>query len=298
LRCFAKATAGVRIEPLPARTRGCDSYAVRFCPLVIAAAFAGSISCVSAFHEYVVFGDAPVYPASVSAEVGDLVPFEIRPAVPAGSRWSLECRGRVRFAEQPTSTALDWTANPRAVRLETIVSPWDPAPPSEHSSRGWLSYSLRDEGETSVLDRELPFHRVEFKEIGPVTFSYSYAVGGDSPTLTVAERGERIVATYRTPADKGVPLAPRIDAMLLESGNRTILYAEVRTDFGTVPKEVVGYDVTLSYAKVRVGGPVEIIVAGWSGHEGYWKAFTVTRYPENTSKAKAPTSANGGGSPS
>ncbi|HVW27158.1 MAG TPA: hypothetical protein VHC69_17450 [Polyangiaceae bacterium] len=247
---------------------------------------------MSAFHEYVIFGDASVYPPLVSAEVGDLVPFEVRPAVPAGSQWSLECRGRVRFTDQPTSTGLDWTANPRAVRLETIVSPWDPLPPSEHPSRAWLSYSLRDEGEASILDRELPFRRVAFKEIGPVTYSFSYAVGGDAPSLTVADRGERIVATYRTPADKGVPLAPRIDAMLLESGNRTILYAEVRTEFGTIPKELVGYDVTLSYAKARVTGPVEIIVVGWIGHDQYWKPFTVTRYPE-----KAPTTRSAPSSP-
>jgi hypothetical protein len=230
--------------------------------------------------EYSAFGDAPIHPERVSAEVGDIVPFEVRPAVPAGSEWSLECYGRVRFADQKESSGMDWTANPHAVRLETIVSPWDPLPPSEHTSRRWLSYGLRSEGESSVLDHELPFHRVAFKEIGPVTFAAVFATGGDAPTLTVAEAGERVVATYRTPTDKGVPQAPHIDAMLLESGNRTILYAEVRTDFGSVPREPIGYDVTLSYAKARVQGPVEIIVVGWIGHDDYWKPFTVTRYPE------------------
>lgn len=257
--------------------------------LVSAAAFVGCVACVSALREYSAFGNAPLHPSLVSAEVGDLVPFEVRPAVPEGSQWSLLSNGRVRFADQPESSGLDWTASPRAVRLETIVSPWDPLPPSEHSSRGWLNYSLRDEGETLVLDRELPFHRVAFREIAPVTFAAAFALGGDAPTLTVSDRGERVVATYRTPSDKGIPHAPRVDAMLLESGNRTILYAEVRTDFGTIPREMVGYDVTLSYAKMRVGGPVEIIVVGWIGHDAYWKPFTVTRFPEKpTPRPPAP----------
>jgi hypothetical protein len=251
----------------------------------IVATLAGSISCVSALQEYTAFGEAPVHPEVVSAEVGDVVPFEVRPAVPPGSQWSLQCFGRVRFAEHPESSSIDWVANPHAVRLETIVSPWDPLPPSQHTSQHWLGYGLREEGESSVLDRELPFHRVEFKEIGPVTFAATFAIGGDTPKLTVADAGERIIATYRTPTDKGVPLAPHIDAMLLESGTRTILYAEVRTDFGSVPKEPMGYDVTLSYAKARVAGPVEIMVVEWIGHEDYWRPFTVTHYPEKAAKA-------------
>ncbi len=237
------------------------------------------MSCVSYLQQYTAFGNAPVYPDMVSAEVGDLVEFEVRPAVPAGSEWSLQCKGRVRFVDQPTSTSLDWTASPRAVKLETLVSPWDPSPPREHTSRQWLWYAMRDQGESSLLDRELPFHRVAFHEIGPVTFAATYALGGDEPTLTVNSQGERVVVTYRTPTDKGTPVAPIIDAMLLESGGRTILYAEVRTDFGDLPREPVGYDVTLSYAKARVAGPVEIVVAGWTGHGEYWSPFTVTRYP-------------------
>lgn len=252
----------------------------------IAAALVGSVSCVSAVKEYSAFGEAPVYPEHVSAEVGDLVPFEVRPAVPVGSEWSLLCWGRVRFAEKTDSSALDWSANPHAVRLETIVSPWDPLPPSEHTSRRWLSYGLLMEGESSVFDRELPFHRVAYKEIGPVTFAATFATGGDAPTLTVADAGERVVATYRTPTEKGVPHAPHVETMLLESGNRTILYAEVRTDFSSVPKEPVRYDVTLSYAKARVQGPVEIIVVGWTGHEDFWRPFTVTRYPDKAKPAK------------
>lgn len=249
----------------------------------------GASSCVSYVQEYVAFGNATLEPSSVSAEVGDLVPFEIRPAVPPGSEWSLECHGRVRFAESPDASSLDWTANPHAVRLETVVSPWDPMPPGERSSQKWLSYSLRDQGETAFVDRELPFHRVAYREIAPVTFASTYAIGGDAPTLTVNDRGERVVVTYRTAADKGVALAPRVDTMLLESGNRTILYAEVRTDFGIVPKEPMGYDVALSYAKARVTGPVEIIVVAWVGHGDYWKPFTVSRYPDPGPRARART---------
>ena len=268
---------------------------MRFRLHAVVAALLGSTACVSYFQEYVAFGNAPVHPNVMAAEVGDIVPFEVRPAVPPGSEWSLECMGRVRFADQPTASSVDWTASPRAVRLETVVSPWDPLPPSEHPSRKWLSYSLRDQGETDVLDRELPFHRVAFREVGPVTFASAFALGGDAPTLSVTDRGERIVAAYRTPTDKGVPRAPKVDAMLLESGNRTILYAEVRTDFGSVPKEPVGYEVTLSYAKARVQGPVEIVVVGWIGHEDYWKPFQVMRYPQTASKVSSDGAGNSGG---
>jgi hypothetical protein len=282
---FAAAPA----EGLSARAERCDASSVRLRLFAAAAALVGFVSCVSTVKEYTAFGDAPVHPSVVSGEVGDLVTFEVRPAVSPGSQWSLECYGRVRFANQPTSTSLDWMASPHAVRMETVVSPWDPLPPSLHSSRRWLSYGLRDEGESDMLDRELPIHRVEFKEIAPVTFAATYKIGGDSPTLTVADAGERVVATYRTPTEKGVPQAPKIAAMLLESGNRTILYAEVRTDFSAVPREPMGYDVTLSYAKARVTGPVEVVVVGWVGHDDYWRPFTVTRYPETT-KAAPPAS--------
>jgi hypothetical protein len=275
-RCALGGSSGT--PALPARAAECDGFWVRL-RLLSLVALIGCVSCVSYLQQYVAFGQAPVYPSVIPAEVGDLVGFEVRPAVPAGSAWSLECKGRVRFVDAPRATSLDWIASPHAVHLETVVSPWDPLPPSEHTSRQWLAYSLREQGESNMLDRELPIRRVAFHEAGPVTFAATFALGGDTPTLSVVEQGDRIVATYRTSADKGVALAPKIDAMLLESGNRTILYAEVRTDFGDVAKEPMGYDVTLSYAKARVTGPVEIVVAGWTGHGEYWSPFTVTRYP-------------------
>jgi hypothetical protein len=70
--------------------------------------------------------------------------------------------------------------------------------------------------------------------------------------------------------------------MLLESGNKTILYAEVHTDVGTTPKEPTGYDVTLSYDKSRVRSEAEIVVVGWLGNDDYWKPFTVLRHRSGT----------------
>jgi hypothetical protein len=235
------------------------------------------LACVSPLQQYVAFGHAPVWPASVPGEVGDLVTFELRPEVHAGSMWSLECRQRVRFADSPTSSSLDWTASPHAVRLETIISPWDPLPPSNETSRGWLSYSMREEGESSVLDRELPIRRVAFRELGPVTVAAVFSPGAEKSGLSVSEQGGRVVVHYRTETQKGVPHQPAVEAMLLESGNRTILYAEVRTNYGTEPKEPIAYEVTLSYDKARVSAPAEIVVAAWHGNGDYWRPFTVVR---------------------
>jgi hypothetical protein len=242
-------------------------------------ALGGCVACVSYLQEYVAFGNAPLSPAPRSAEVGDLVPFEVRPPVPAGSMWSLQIRQRVRFTDTPEATSRDWTASPTAIHLETMVSPWDPPVGREHSSHDWLWYSLRDQGESNVLERDLPFRRVAYREIAPVTFAATFAPGAKEPELSVTERNGRIIATYRTPTEQGTPHAPRIDTMLLESGNRTILYAEVRSDFGNVAREPIGYDVTLSYDKSRVSAPAEILVVGWMGNGDYWKPFTVNRWP-------------------
>jgi hypothetical protein len=67
--------------------------------------------------------------------------------------------------------------------------------------------------------------------------------------------------------------------MLLETQGREILYAEVRSDFGEAEQEPVGYEVTLSYDSARVRAPVEIVLVEWTGRGGYWKPFSVTRYP-------------------
>jgi hypothetical protein len=240
-------------------------------------ALAGGASCVSPLQQYVAFGRAPVWPAQISGEVGDIVTFEVRPEVAAGTQWSLECWGRVRFADEPTSSSLDWTATPRAVRLETIVSPWEPLPPEVHTSRNWLSYSMREEGESSLLDRELPIRRVAFKELAPVTVDVVLAPGTAKPELSMSERGSRALVHYRTGTRLGKAHRPTVDAMLLESGNRNILYAEVHANFGIEPKEPIGYEVTLSYDKARASGPVEIVVAAWNGDGDYVKPFTVLR---------------------
>ena len=67
--------------------------------------------------------------------------------------------------------------------------------------------------------------------------------------------------------------------MLLETRGHTILYAEVRSNFGDEEREPVGYEVTLSYDAERVHAAVEIVVVGWMAHGDYSKPFTVTRYP-------------------
>jgi hypothetical protein len=214
----------------------------------------------------------------VSGDVGDIVTFELRPEVAAGTMWSLHCEGRVRFADAPTSSSLDWTANPHAVRLEAIISPWDPRPPDEHTSRNWLFYSMRDEGESSPLDRELPIRRVAYRELAPVTVASTFAPDRKKPELSVSEKGGRVIAQYWTGARPGAPHQPIVEAMLLESGNKTILYAEVHTDVGTTPKEPTGYDVALSYDKSRVRSEAEIVVVGWLGNDDYWQPFTVLRH--------------------
>jgi hypothetical protein len=238
-----------------------------------------ALSCVSYLQQYVAFGKATIHPATVKATVGDIVAFEARPPVPEGSIWSLSCHGRVRFSEHRDESSLDWAANPHAVRLETIVSPWDPPLGQVHTSQNWLTYSLREEGEVSALERDLPIAREPFREITPVTFSAAYAPGAKKPEITVGERTGRAFVRYRTETVKGVPAAPFIDAMLLETRGRTILYAEVRSNFGEVEQEPVGYEVTLSYDAGRVHAAVEIIVVGWMGQGDYSKPFTVTRYP-------------------
>jgi hypothetical protein len=236
-------------------------------------------SCMSYLQQYVAFGKAVVHPATVKAAVGDVMPFEVRPPVPAGSIWSLTCRGRVRFAEHREESSLDWAANPHAVQLETIVSPWDPERGQTHTSQTWLWYSLREEGAVSALERDLPLSREPYREITPVTFAAAYAPGAQKPEITVGERAGRAFVRYRTPTERGVPYAPSIDAMLLETRGRTVLYAEVRSNFGDVEQEPVGYEVTLSYDAGRVHSAVEIVVVGWMAHGDYSKPFTVTRYP-------------------
>jgi hypothetical protein len=246
--------------------------------LLFLATFVGAASCATPLQQYVAFGRAPVWPAQVPGEVGDIVAFQLRPEVAAGSMWSLECRGRVRFAESPETSSLDWTASPHAIRLETIVSPWDPLPPEVHTSRDWLWYSMREEGESSALDQELPVRRVAYREIGPVTVASIFAPSSGTPEVSVSEQGHRVTVHYRTETQRGVPQQPIVDAMLLESGNRTILYAEVHMNFGTVPKEPIGYDVTLSYDKARVSTPAEIVVVAWHGDGDYSKPFKVIRH--------------------
>jgi hypothetical protein len=161
--------------------------------------------------------------------------------------------------------------------METIVSPWDPGPGrARAAAKGWLWYGLREHGEMEPLDRELPIQRLEFREIAPVTFASTYTQAEGAPRLASSSKNGRVTVTYTTPVEAGAPNAPGVNAMLLETGGKKILYAEVRTNFGTASKERLGYDVTLSYAE-SAGAPVEVIVAGWIGHGDYYGPFSVTK---------------------
>ena len=236
-----------------------------------------AVACTTNLQQHTAFGSAPVTPDPIEARVGDLVSFEVRPPVANGSNWMLECHGRARFADDPKASALEWTAQPRPLHMETIVSPWDPIPGHVRAAaQGWLWFGLRDHGESEALDRELPIRRVDYRDVAPVTFTSSFSIRPDQQKLSFTEREGRIVVTYLTPTDLGVPRAPSIDAMLVETAGKRVLYAEVKTDFGTIAKEKTGYEVTLSYP-ATVAAPVEVVVVGWVGHGSYFAPFTVDR---------------------
>jgi hypothetical protein len=241
-----------------------------------------ALVCVSAcntnIQQHAAFGRAPVMPDPVEARVGDVVPFEVRPPVKSGSYWSLECHGRARFAEDRKASSLDWYADVTPIHMEAVVSPWDPPPGGTRAtSHRWLDYGLREHGESESLDRDLPVHRVDYKELAPVTFSSAFSVATPTQKLSFQVREGRVFVTYLTPVEAGTPIAPAIDTMLLETAGRTVLYAEVRTNFGQVPKEQVGYAVTLSYEARAVQGPVDAVVVEWVAHDAFQSPFSVER---------------------
>jgi hypothetical protein len=234
-------------------------------------------ACVTNVQQQAAFGNAPVVPDPIPAHVGDIVRFDVRPPVAPNTWWSLQCHGRVRFADDPAASSMEWAAETRPIHMETIVSPWDPGPgKARAAARGWLWYGLREHGESEPLDKELPVQRLEFREIAPVTFGSTYTQAPGGPRISSSSRNGRVTVTYTTPVEPGVPSAPGINAMLLETGGKKILYAEVRTNFGALSKERLGYDVTLSYAE-SVGAPVEVIVVGWIGHGEYYGPFSVQK---------------------
>jgi hypothetical protein len=242
------------------------------------------VSCVTNLQQHLAFDNASLLPDGVEAHVGELVRFEVRPPVAVGTRWFLECHGRTRFAAEPTSSALFWTAQSTPIVMETIQAPWDPAPGRDRaSSRGWLWFGLLDHGENTAFDRELPNQRLPYRELAPVTFSSTFSSAPHQTPLTAHLYQGRVLVTYSTPTDFGLPRAPSVDAKLVETGGKNVLYAEVSTNFGDVPKQRLGYDVTLSYP-VNAAGLVEVVLVSWVGHGTYYSAFNVDRFLVDPSK--------------
>ncbi len=244
---------------------------------LLTATLVSCVACMTNVQQHSAFGTALVVPDAVDGHVGDVLRFELRPPVAAGTNWILECHGRTRFADDPLASAIEWTAESRPIHMETVVSPWDPIPGHVRAAaRGWLWYGLLEHGESEALDRDLPIHRLEYKQIAPVTFSSVVSLRDTKGRMAFREQSGRVYVTYLTPVDFGVPMAPSVDAMLVETGGKRVLYAEVKTDFGTMPKEKTGFEVTLSY-DARVPAPVEVVVVGWVGHGNYYAPFTVDR---------------------
>jgi len=248
-------------------------------------------ACASDLQQQAAFGAAPVVPARIDAHVGDVVAFQVRPPVAEGSQWLLECHGRARFANAPTSSAIEWIATPEPIRMEAVQSPWDTPPERwRASSRAWLWYGLAEHGESQPLDRELPVRRLPFREIAPVTFASTFSIAPHPSKISARRERGRILVTYATPVEPGAPRAPTVDAMLLETDGKRMLYAEVTANFGQVnpsltPPEPIGYEVTLSYDG-SVPSPIEVVVVGWIGHGSYYRAFTVDRMNLDTSTLK------------
>jgi hypothetical protein len=247
------------------------------CLVCLAATALACTACVTGVQQHAAFGSAPIKPAEIEAHVGDLVGFAIEPPVMGGSRWMLECHGRARFKGDPTASALEWTATPQPIWMETVVSPWDPEPgKAPRRSRGWLWFGQIELGENEALDRDLPVHRLPYRNVAPVTFSSTFSPVQRPERLHAVLHEGRVYVTYATPIDYGIPRAPSVDAMLVESDGKRVLYAEVSTNFGEIPRDRIAYDVTLSYA-ANVPPPVEVVVVGWIGHGTYYGSFTVDR---------------------
>jgi hypothetical protein len=284
-----------------------DGAVAMFLKLGLAGTIA-CVGCVTNMQQHLAFATASVVTEHAAVRIGDVIRFDVRPPVAAGTRWTLECHGRARFAADPTSSILNWTAQSEPVRMETVQAPWDPPPGRDPaSSRGWLWFGLEDHGESSALDRNLPAERLPYRELGPVTFSSVVSTSEHKTPLSARLYEGRVLVTYSTPVGVGVPLAPSVDAKLVESGGKDVLYAEVSTNFGELPKQRLGYEVTLSYA-VTAAGPVDVVVVGWIGHGPYYSPFTLDRFlvdpskleeqvPEHTPIRSAPPPSNATSAP-
>ncbi|HEX7671813.1 MAG TPA: hypothetical protein VF395_19600 [Polyangiaceae bacterium] len=223
------------------------------------------------------FRRATVAPNGLERPVGQLVPFSVFPPVAKGTRWSLESHGLARFVGDDTGR-IDWVANTTPIRMEAMVAPWGPNKDAP-SGRGWLWFGMGEGAGTEPLDLDLPVHPWPYHEIAPVTYSSAFSIEPRKTRLSFERTVDRVKVLYRTPVESGVPYAPRIGAMLLETDGRKILYAEIKTNFGDRAQEPMGYDVTFSYAAAATPArdPVEVVVVEWIGHGVYYGPFDVQR---------------------
>jgi hypothetical protein len=246
--------------------------------LALAAAAAASLpACVTNLQQHAAFAAAAIGPRDIPAAVGDVVPFEVLPAVPAGSEWGLDTHGYARFRSETPQGHLTWTADGKPILLEALVTPFDPDGAYQREAhRGWLWFGLRDSGASQSIDQDLPIARAPFKQLAIVEFTSEFSLEKRPDKILVSETENRIVVRYKTVNEKGTPLAPRVRPLLLETQGKKRLYVEVWTNFGDRPRDPLGYEVTMKYPK-SVTGRVDVIVAEWIGHGPYYSPFQVTR---------------------
>jgi hypothetical protein len=249
------------------------------------------VGCPPNVQQHAGFRRATIEPNAIQRPVGDLVTFEILPPVTRGTHWTLESHGLARFVGDDTGR-IDWVADTRPIRMESVVAPWEPAQKRSSGGRGWLWFGMGDGAATEPLDVDLPVRPLPYREIAPVTYQSVFSLEPRDPRISFRKTEDRVLVTYRTPMDDGVPYAPRLGAMLLETGGRKILYAEVKTNFGERPKERIAFDVTFSYS-ASIADPVEVVVVEWVGHGLYYSSFDVHRMvvgsPAGNATAPAPS---------
>jgi len=234
--------------------------------------------CPTNIQQHAAFASAEIRPGKIPAAVGDVVRFEVIPDVPRGSEWLIDSHGRARFVIDQMMSHADWVAAGQAIPFEAIVSPWDPQDAYQReATRGWLWFGLKDSGANRSIDRDLPIDRLPFREIGAVTVTAAFSLAKREPRLSYQVVRDRMVVSFQTPISQGFPYAPRVKAMLLETGGKKRLYAEVWMNYGDQPKEPIGYEVTVSYPAASITDPLELVVVEWLGHGWYYGPFEVHR---------------------
>lgn len=265
---------------------------------VIAVGLASAGCAPPNVQQHAGFRRATLAPRGMEGSVGQLVTFDVLPPVAKGTRWSLDSHGLARFVGDD-SGHIDWVAGARPIKMESVVAPWGPNKDSPSGGRGWLWFGMGDGAATEPLDLDLPVRPLPYREIAPVTYAAAFSLVPRKTRLSFEKTADRVKVTYRTPIESGMPYAPRIGAMLLETGGKKILYAEVKTNFGDRTKEPIGYDVTFSYS-LSVGDAVEVVVVEWIGHGLYYGPFEIHRLVVETpgEAAKVPDTSAAPAAPS